>query len=300
MWLDLDQGMLSTSRLIVLRILEAAAMIKDIVVNLSVEGSRQATDFAVSVASAFGAHLAGVAFQYEPIVPATDMGGIPVDLIEIQRADNEKRAGDARAAFEEAARRAGLSFESRVVEASVAGASDGFGRIARRFDLSVVGQAEPEKSTFDELIIEGALFESGRPVLVVPYIQRAGLSLNHAMVCWDGSRNAARAVADAMPFLIKANKVDVVTIVGEKGKSDELPGADIAEHLARYGLKVELRRESLGDIDVANNILSLASDLSTDFLVMGGYGHSRLREFILGGATRGILSAMTVPTLMSH
>ena len=275
-------------------------MIKDIVVNLSVAGSRQAPDFAVSIASTFDVHLAGVAFQYEPVIPATDMGGIPVELIEIQRADSEKKAGDAKAAFDEAARRAGLSFESGIIEASVAGASDVFGRIARRFDLSVVGQAEPDKSTFDELIIEGALFESGRPVLVVPYIQRAGLSLNHAMVCWDGSRNAARAVADAMPFLIKARMVNVVTIVGEKGKSDEIPGADIAEHLARYGLKVELRRESFCDIDVANNLISLASDLSADFLVMGGYGHSRLREFILGGATRGILSSMTVPTLMSH
>jgi nucleotide-binding universal stress UspA family protein len=277
-----------------------AVMIKDIVVNLSVAGSRRATDFAVSVADAFGAHLAGVAFQYEPIIPATDMGGIPVELIEIQRADNEKKAADARAVFDEAARRAGLSSESGIIEASVAGASDVFGRIARRFDLSVVGQAEPAKSTFDELIIEGALFESGRPVLVVPYIQSAGLSLNRAMVCWDGSRNAARAVADAMPFLIKAKMVDVVMIVGEKGKSDEIPGADIAKHLARCGLKVELRRESLGDIDVANNLLSLASDLSADFLVMGGYGHSRLREFVLGGATRGILSSMTLPTLMSH
>ena len=275
-------------------------MIKDIVVNLSVAGSRQATDFAVSIASAFDVHLAGVAFQYEPVIPATDMGGIPVELIEIQRADSEKKAGDAKAAFDEAARRAGLSFESGIIEASVAGASDVFGRIARRFDLSVVGQAEPDKSTFDELIIEGALFGSGRPVLVVPYIQSAGLSLNHVMVCWDGSRNAARAVADAMPFLVKAKMVDVVTIVGEKGKSDEIPGADIAKHLARCGLKVELRRESLGDIEVANNLLSLASDLSADFLVMGGYGHSRLREFILGGATRGILSSMTVPTLMSH
>ena len=98
----------------------------------------------------------------------------------------------------------------------------------------------------------------------------------------------------------EVEQVDVVTILGEKGKSDELPGADIAQHLARHELKVELRRVSLGETDVANNLLSLAADLSADFLVMGGYGHSRLREFILGGATRGVLASMTVPTLMSH
>ena len=137
-------------------------------------------------------------------------------------------------------------------------------------------------------------------MFVVPYIQKTGLTLNRAMVCWDGSRNAARAVSDALPLLAQAENVEVVTIIGEKGKSDELPGADIAQHLARHGLKVELRRVSLGKTDVANNLLSIAADLSADFLVMGGYGRSRLREFILGGATRGILASMTVPTLMSH
>jgi nucleotide-binding universal stress UspA family protein len=273
-------------------------MIKDIIVNLSTTDTT--VNFAASVANTFEAHLAGVAFLYEPIVVVADMGGVPVDFIEAQRAVNEKNANDAIARFDQAVRRAGLSFESRVVDATIADAPDVFGRIARRFDLSVVGQAEPNKSAPDELIIEGALFESGRPVLIVPYIQRTGLTLNRVMVCWDGSRNAARAVSDAMPFLARAKTVDVVTIVGEKGKSDELPGADIAQHLARHSVRVELSRISLGDIDVANNLLSLAADTSADFLIMGGYGHSRLREFILGGATRGILAAMTIPTLMSH
>jgi nucleotide-binding universal stress UspA family protein len=137
-------------------------------------------------------------------------------------------------------------------------------------------------------------------VIVVPYIQRAGLTLNRVMACWDGSRCAARAISDAMPLLLKAKTVDLITIVGETGKSDEIAGADIAKHLARHDIKIELRRVSAGHIDVANNLLSLAADLSADFLVMGGYGHSRLREFVLGGATRGVLKSMTVPVLMSH
>jgi nucleotide-binding universal stress UspA family protein len=277
-----------------------STMIKDIVVNISHESSEAAANFAVSVASMFDAHLAGIAFAYEPIIPATDMGGIPVELIESQRAENEKNAQDAIAKFDEVARRAGISSESRMMNASVAGASDVFGRVARRFDLSVVRQAEPEKPGAEDLIIEGALFESGRPVLIVPYIQRGGLTLDRIMVCWDGSRNAARAVGDAMPFLARAKLVEVLTIIGEPGKSDEIPGADIAQHLARHDLKVELRRIAKGDVDIANNILSLAADASINMLVMGGYGHSRFREFVLGGATRGILAAMTVPTLMSH
>ncbi len=283
--------------LVVFRDIGEMVMIKDIIVNLS---SETTTNYAVSVASAFQAHLAGVSFFYEPIVPVTDMGGIPADYIEAQRAENEKIATDAKVGFDETVRRAVLSSESRIVTAEFAEAPNIFSRLARRFDLSVVSQAGSNKHVLDELIIESALFDSGRPVVVVPYIQRAALTLKRVMVCWDGSRNAARAVSDAMPFLEKAETVEVVTIVGEKGKSDELPGADIAQHLARHGLKVELRRESPGTIDVANELLSLAADLSTDFLIMGGYGHSRLREFILGGATRGMLASMTVPTLMSH
>jgi nucleotide-binding universal stress UspA family protein len=163
----------------------------------------------------------------------------------------------------------------------------------------VVGQAEPQ-SLRDNLMIEGALFDSGRPVLAVPYIQRAGLKLDRVMVCWDGSRNAARAINDAMPFLTRAKTVDVVTIGAGKDEVGEIQGADIAQHLARHGLNVELRRIDAGDVDVANVILSDAADQNADFIVMGGYGHSRLREFVLGGATRGILSSMTVPTLMAH
>ncbi len=103
-----------------------------------------------------------------------------------------------------------------------------------------------------------------------------------------------------MPLLVRAKSVDVVIVASEGVKSDELPGADIAQHLARHGLKVDVKRIVTGGVDVANTVLSYAADSSIDFIVMGGYGHSRLREFILGGATRGILTSMTVPVLMSH
>ena len=137
-------------------------------------------------------------------------------------------------------------------------------------------------------------------MLIVPYIQRAGLKLDRAMVCWDGSRNAARAIADALPLLARAKAVEVVIVTGEPGKSDEIAGADIGQHLARHGLKVEVERLVARDIDITSTLLSRAADLGADLMVMGGYGHSRLREFVLGGATRGILASMTVPVLMSH
>lgn len=276
-------------------------MIKDIVVNLSVDpGLDVAGSYAISLADAFGAHLAALAFSYEPIIPPTIMGGVPASFIDDQRAHADKDASDAIARFDAAARRAGVSFESRTLRASLAGGADMFGRIARRFDLSVVGQAEPDKVAPEELIAEGALFASGRPVLIVPYIQKAAFTAERVMIAWDGSRSAARAVADAMPLLGKAKAVDVVIVADDKGKSDELPGADIAQHLARHGLTIDVRRIVAGDSDVASTLLSHAADASADLIVMGAYGHSRLREFILGGVTRGMLAAMTVPALMSH
>jgi nucleotide-binding universal stress UspA family protein len=275
-------------------------MIKDLVVNLSIGGRDVAGPYAIAIAGMFGAHVAGVAFGYDPVIPPTIMGSVPASFIDAQRADSEKAANDALAIFDEAARRAGVSAESRALSASLAGAADRFGAIARRFDLSVVGQAEPDTLAPEELIVEGALFSSGRPVLVVPYIQKDGPRFDRVMVCWDASRNAARAVADAMPLLARAKTVDVVIVASERAKSDEIPGADIGQHLARHGLKVDVKRIVATDTDVANTILSHAADTGADFMVMGGYGHSRLREFILGGATRGILASMTLPTLMSH
>jgi nucleotide-binding universal stress UspA family protein len=164
----------------------------------------------------------------------------------------------------------------------------------------VVGQTDPERALPDDLLIEGALFESGRPTVVVPYIQNEGLKLDHVLVCWDGSRTAARAIGDSLPFLVRGRKVEIVMVGNADGQAGELPGADLGEHLARHGLTVEVKRLVAADLDVSNVILSYVADCAADFIVMGGYGHSRLREFVFGGATRGILQSMTVPVLMAH
>lgn len=277
-------------------------IIKDIVVNLSVaEGGNYAGDYAVSVAAALDAHVTGIAFAYDPIVPVASTGYIPPEVIETQQHDSEEAAKAAMSHFSAAADRAGVTAEPTMLAASFAGAGEQFGQIARRFDLAIVGQAEPEKGgSVEELIAESVLFESGRPVIMVPYIQKAPLKLDRVMVCWDGSRQAARAIADAMPLLERAGLVEVVIVTNERGKKDEIPGADMGQHLARHGLKVDIKRISEGSIDIADALLSHAADFSADFVVMGGYGHSRLREFVLGGVTRSILRSMTAPVLMSH
>jgi nucleotide-binding universal stress UspA family protein len=275
-------------------------MIKDILVNLSTKPEHDpGRDYAISVARAFEAHLTALAFAYEPVISGTIFDGYGASVIANYRAENRKIAQSAKERFDGAAKAAGVLADSRAIEAGVADIASVFGNTARNYDLSVVGQARRDDETAEELTIQGALFGSGRPVLVVPYIQQTGLKLDRVLVCWDGSRNAARAIADAMPVLKRAGAIDVVT-VEPRERRNELAGAEIAQHLARHGLKVELKPLVAPDTDVPNTILSYAADSSTDFIVMGGYGHSRLREFVLGGATRGMLESMTVPTFMAH
>ena len=276
-------------------------MVKDIIVNLSVtkEGS-VVGKYAVSVAAALQAHLTGVAFIYDPVVPISGAGYIPAEVIETQREDNETAAEAAIKSFTAAADQAGISAEPLMTSASLAGAGDRFARMARRFDLAIVGQAQPEISSMEQIIGETTLFESGRPMIMVPYIQKAPFKTDNVMICWDGSRTAARAVADAIPVIRNSGRVEIVIVTNERGKEDEIEGADIGQHLARHGLKVDVHRISGGNIDVADALLSHAADSGADLMVMGGYGHSRLREFVLGGVTRSIFESMTVPVLMSH
>ena len=134
----------------------------------------------------------------------------------------------------------------------------------------------------------------------MPYTQKHGAKFDCVMIGWDGSRTAARAIGDAMPLLKVAKMIDVFTVATGPTKNTENPGVDIRQHLSRHGLNVEVKNIMAGDIDVTNAILNHAADTAADFMVMGGYGHSRLREYVFGGATRGILTAMTLPTLMSN
>jgi nucleotide-binding universal stress UspA family protein len=282
---------------------EIDSMIRDVLVNLTIGAKHDpAAQFGAAVAAELDAHASAVAFAWEPVIPATVMGGmVSVDIIEAQRAENEKTARAAVAAFEATAKRDGLAVDSHVFTSTVAGAADTFGRMARRFDLSVVAQADPDDTApVEDMIIEAALFQSGRPVIVVPYIHKEGLKLDRVMVCWDGGRTAARAIGDATPLLERAKAVDVVTVTGEQGKWDQIPGVEMGHHLARHRLKVDVKRIPAVEGDVEGTLLSYAADIGADMIVMGGYGHSRLREFILGGVTRGMLKSMTVPCFMSH
>lgn len=274
-------------------------MVRDILVNLATHTKiDRARDFALSLAEKFDAHVTGTAFAYAPIVPVmTGIEGLPVEYIDEERAANEKAARAAKERFLQP----GISgrYEAYTPDVTIYGAANLFAKMGRNYDICVVEQTDKETIQYDP-IIEAALFDSGRPVFVVPYIHDKPAKFDTALICWDGSKPAARALADAIPFLRKAKKIHVITVTESNKITEEFPGAEIAKHLSRHGLTVQTKRIDVEDIDIPNAILSHATDIGADFLVMGAYGHTRLREFVFGGVTAKILTMMTVPTLMSH
>jgi nucleotide-binding universal stress UspA family protein len=276
-------------------------MIKDMVVNLPLGNEDTVTPFATSMASYFNAHLTGIAFIYEPFLPAVEIGAtISTSFIDQQKAESRKTARAAVERFERALQGQEISSAYRKIETRADDASRKFADIAHAFDVAIVGQVDPHKPDgMDDLMIETALFASGRPIIVVPYTYSGSFKLNRVTICWDRSRTAARAIADALPMLARARSIDLLSVYGENNDPTELDGVDMIEHLARHGFKVDIKSTPRTS-DVASSILSFTAEHDTDLLVMGGYGHSRLREFILGGTTRGILNSMAVPTLMSH
>src|SRR5258705_5750563 len=278
------------------------SMIKDIIVNLEHQVARDpARDCAISIAEVCDTHLAGVAFAYTPEFPGYVMMEIPPDIVTQMIAKREKSAMAAFERFDAAAKRSLISAEHRCLRTLGAEAPTILATLARRFDLSVFMQSEPGRVDNDDMI-ETALFQSGRPLIVVPYIQKDELKLDRVVCCWDGSRAAARAFNDALPLLTRADTVDLLIVLNEKTNSDnrEIRGVEMAKHLARHDVKVQLERIPAPDIDVTSAILSYVADNSGTLIAMGGYGHSSVRELSFGGVTRTMLKSLTVPVFMSH
>ena len=227
-------------------------MLKDVVVNLSGRAPLDfAADYAISIAATFGAHVTGIAFLYEPVIPDGTLGGVPVDLIELQREENSKIARTPSAGSRPAAKKSGVAAETRLLDATFGGAATLFAQIARRFDISVVGQAQREQGATDELIIEGALFESGRPVIVVPYIQKQRPHAR-ARARLLGRRTHGRARhrrRHAVPHARQGGRPRDRR--GGTARTTRSPASSMSEHLARHGVAVEVKRIAKGDIAVA-------------------------------------------------
>jgi nucleotide-binding universal stress UspA family protein len=273
--------------------------IKDLLLHIdTTDRGAGASDFALSLATEMGAHLTAAGVVLEIVPPASFMGEYPYDIM-AEALDQAREAAKQSYTKLAAAAPATVQTELVVIQAIAGQAREDFGRLARHFDLAVVGQGGEEGGSDDELMSEGALFNSGRPVFVVPNIHKGPAKLGKAMVCWDGGLPSARAVAGAIDILKRAGKVEVVSIAGRNMPNEELPGFNITRHLTRHGVSATLKKLPAAQ-DIGATLLSYAADSGADYMVMGAYGHSRLREFVLGGTTRTILGSMTVPVLMAH
>ncbi|MGE9296146.1 MAG: universal stress protein [Puniceicoccales bacterium] len=273
--------------------------IKDILTLVDLAGKQHAARAALDLAARCDANATGLTIAFEPVVPGFVAAPMPADYIELARNQALKAAQDAGKTFNDMARMAGVKAEVRTAEMITGGSAEAVLAHCRLTDLVVVGQENPdEPEPMREMLIESILFESGVPVLVVPYIGGT-LPLKNVMVAWDGSPTASRAVHAAMPMLQMADKVTVMIVENGRRAHGE-PGTDIATYLARHGLDVTIDVVPRPSGGVADAILNYVSDRSIDLVAMGGYGHSRMREFLFGGATREILGSMTVPVLMAH
>jgi nucleotide-binding universal stress UspA family protein len=258
--------------------------------------------FAIDLAVAHDAHLTGL-YVIAEASPAAFAQGFPPELMADVQQQSRAQADAALARFGEAARRNQIAFETRIDRVLYTEIAEAALTNARYADLAILGQHDPDDAASGPRYLPAeVVLGCGRPVLIVPYIGPAATFGERVIIAWDASREAARAVNDALPLLRRAQKVGVVSVNPRPWPfaHGEEPGADIGLHLARHGVKVEVQRFEGRDIDTANAILSHLADQSADLLVMGAYGHSRVREFVLGGVTRTILSEMTVPVLMSH
>jgi nucleotide-binding universal stress UspA family protein len=249
------------------------------------------------------AHLVGSAFTGLNAEYYRDRGAAySVPLSPEEAALIARRTAESLDSFEAIVRADGINYERRTSDDE---AEVGLVLQARYADLVVLSQTDPAITGLGLLrqLPETLALYGGRPVLLVPYAGSHTHVDRHALVAWDGSRAATRAVTDALPLLRASARVSLAVFNPEQQQTMHggQPGADIALYLARHGVKVEVLANAAAPAgDVGNGLLSLAADCGADLLVMGAYGHMRWREVVLGGATRKVLQSMTLPVLMSH
>ena len=274
--------------------------LKDLLVHVDNDPACSArVDVAAVLAARHEAHLTGLHPMGWPRLPGYVELELPATFLDEQRRQLEGLARQAETRFHETTRRRGIQGEWRVDTGDIIGITKLHARYA---DLTIVGQGIDLKDAPHDLrfLPQELALGVGRPVLVVPRYGTFDTVGERVLVAWNGSREATRAVHDALPILKLATNVTVLSIDPERDTGERMPSADIALHLARHGVAAE-GMSTLGlDISVGDLLLSRASDLGADLIVMGAYGHSRVREMVLGGATRHILQHMTVPVLMSH
>jgi nucleotide-binding universal stress UspA family protein len=273
---------------------------KDILVYADgTKAAKARLDVAATIAADHGSHLTALHVKAFPPLPMEFGAGAPAMVVEWQEGAADELAEQAKQAVEDAVRRSARTIEWRLARGEMGPVALLHSRYA---DLVVVSQSATDTSdaSLADELPETLIMGAGRPALIVPRYGQYPTVGERVLIAWNRTREATRAVHDELPFLTRAKVVTVMEVNPKTGHTPHIAGADIATHLARLGVKAEVSSTMADDIEVGDAILSRAADLGADLLVMGAYGHSRLREYAFGGVTRHILRHMTVPVLMSH
>lgn len=275
---------------------------KDIIVH--VDDSPQAdarVRAALAMAQAHGAHLTGVYAIPRPYIPSYAEVHLSPEVLEAQIKWAEAAAKRAEAMFHDITTQPGAGSVEWRVENGDVGSILAFQ--CRYADLTIVGQPDPGEALFpgDRDMSDRLILTAGRPILVLPHTHSGDITAKRVLLAWDEGPLASRAVHDALPMLKMAEKVVVMVVNPDKDDvASRDPGADIAAHLARHGVKVEADHVTTDEIDVGNMLLSRAAGMGADMMVMGAYGKARWSELLLGGVTHRVLSNQTLPVMMSH
>ena len=266
------------------------------------EDAGRVLDCAMPVAQRFSAHVIGVHTEPIPVPYVTPMGFPDTDFIAASSEANRQRSEEIREIFDARLKRAGVSGEWQARENVSGDSAVGALSAARTSDLIIVQQADPDGASGTLTNVETLLFESGRPVLFVPYAVSVDCRFRRILVAWNGSQQAARAVFDALPFIVAAEETHIITLdAADTVEQDAaMAGADIAAALARHGAKVTFASRQTAGLGAGEAIENEIADFGADLLVMGAYSQSWLKEFFFGGATRTLLQSMPAATLMAR
>lgn len=275
---------------------------KTVLAVVGVDHSMQHLSAAAQVCATSNAHLSLLIMKLASPPPVGEFAAdVSVDWLERrQREIEELEASMARAT--EHLSKEGISFGIDTKYTEFAWADDEIGERARYADLTLVGDGLRNDPELRARTIDGALFGSARPVLIIPRGKPATLSPKTVVLAWDSRMEAARAAREALDIMKDAANVYVTMIDPQAnyGTQGEEPGADVAAYLARHGVSVSVERRPSGGRQVDEVLNQVAADVTADLIVMGAYGHSRMRERVFGGVTRSMIENVVVPVLMVH
>lgn len=265
----------------------------------TLDPGRSAALYALGLARAFEAHLEALVLELDVVTPRGAQGAQGAAAAPPQVRQRNTDVVAAARALREAAHERGVEATVITERSHIHSTPEIATDHARLADIAVAGTCA-EGLLSERMVAEALVFQSGRPVIVVPDDHQAGFSAERIVVAWDYSRVAARALSDALPLLRRAATVTLVSFGDDKKFNASIAPDDVLAALRRRGVEAGFRQAERGNRDIGEAINAAAADSRADLLVMGGFGHSRLRDFVLGGATRGILAAPRLPSLISH